>query len=374
MINSQKTRRNFGLWAALTFVVIIIVALLIWIGLARLNSHARSYGFALGYTLPSMSQQDRIKELSNIKSLGFSTVRFNLDWSSIQSKNGDTYTWKTSDEIMQDVNNSGLKAIITLDRTPPWARPANCKYSIFCAPANPNDYAKFAGTAVARYKQDPVIAWEIWNEPNIVNFWKPAPNAYQYAQLLRAADIAIKGQDPSAVVLVGGLSGNAINEGKVFIDGRTFLASLYADGTKNYFDGVAFHPYTNFRLPHAKDEYNGWTKLYATNPSIRSIMIANGDQKKGVWITEFGVPTDGVGKEVTDGYEPVPEGADHVSLLLQTNITNQAIGDLQKFTWIKAFMWYTYQDNGKTEDSSYGLLTVGGKPKPAYYALQKVLK
>ena len=33
--------------------------------------------------------------------------------------------------------------------------------------------------------------------------------------------------------------------------------------------------------------------MYQTSPSIRSIMVANGDSAKKIWITEFGAPTSG---------------------------------------------------------------------------------
>lgn len=341
-------------------------------------THQLSYGIALGYTLPLMNQNDIVKELDVIKNLGFNEVRFNIDWSAVEPVDNNRFVWGKFDQIMQDVKESNLHSIVTLDRTPLWARPTDCTYSIFCAPANPDDFAKFASEVIQRYKNDNVDAWEIWNEPNIVNFWMPAPNAEQYAQLLKVAYTSIKKQDSSAVVLIGGLSGNANDEGQSYIDGRTFLKSLYADGAKYYFNGVAYHPYTNLSLPNSTNSHNGWLKMYATTPSIRSIMVANGDQSKKVWITEFGVPTDGPGATVSNtSAKQLPAGADHVTLALQAQIAQDAINEAQKINWIQDFDWYTYidsSDNTNTSGNFYGMLQSNAIPKPVYYVFKKLMQ
>ncbi len=52
----------------------------------------------------------------------------------------------------------------------------------------------------------PVQLYEIWNEPDNPEFWAPHPDAAAYAQLYAAARAAILAADPSARVLVGGLT------------------------------------------------------------------------------------------------------------------------------------------------------------------------
>src|SRR5437588_116960 len=70
----------------------------------------------------------------------------------------------------------------------------------------PADYAIFAAAAVRHYAPMGVHTWEIWNEPNIPEFWSPAANVVQYAAMLKQADVAIKAADPTATVLTGGTS------------------------------------------------------------------------------------------------------------------------------------------------------------------------
>jgi hypothetical protein len=359
----------------LILLILLVVAGIFIHGLRSPSSQQLTYGVALD--LGSLDQAHRIKELSQIKNMGFTEVRFDLNWSTVQPRNGNTYTWTTTDAVMQEVKNSGLTSIVTLDRTPGWARPANCRHSIFCAPSRPSDFAKFASAVVKRYQGYGVSAWEIWNEPNIINFWKPAPNPYEYTQLLKASYLAIKQQDPNATVLVGGLSGNAYNINSSYIDARTFLNQLYSDNAKDYFNGVAYHPYTSLRLPQDVTPYNGWPKMYKTNPSLRSIMVAHGDQSKDIWLTEFGVPTNGPGTEVSNPAGQLPPKADHVSLAAQAQIARETLKEAKDIKWIKNFDWYTYMDFStkiSTSESFYGLLQYNGNPKPAYFVLQDALK
>jgi hypothetical protein len=342
------------------------------------NNKNLSYGYAVGYTLPLMSVKQRQAELAAIKSQGFDEIRYNIDWSAVQPKDSKTYQWKLTDSIVKDVNDSGLKSVITLDRTPPWARAADCQTSIFCPPVKPIDFATFSTAAVQRYQKYNVLAWEIWNEPNIKNFWKPYPDPNHYQALMTAAYTAIKIKVPSATVVVAGLAGNAIDGEKSFIDPRTFLQQLYTAGLKNHFDGIAYHPYTNLGLPLTPDPHNGWLKMNVTQPSIRSIMTANNDTSKGLWITEFGIPTGGTSTEITDLTSKVqPEKPDHVSLAVQSQIARAALADAKSYPWVKDFDWYNYKDTSTSAadaENFYGLFDKNNKSKPAFDAFKQVLR
>lgn len=372
LARKRKTARWLGIPTLLVVCILLVVGL---VGYKIIFKPSRfSYGLAMGDSLDGMSQEKQLATLKHIKSLGFDEVRFNLDWNAIQPNNNKTYIWAASDILVRNVQRSGLNAIIILDRTPPWARPKSCTGSFFCAPAQPSDFATFAAAAAARYRGHNIAAWEIWNEPNIVNFWKPSPSPDQYTKVLKAAYQVIKRQNPSAQVLIGGLAGDAINESTSYIDARTFLSELYTDGAKNNFDGAAYHPYTSLRLPDTPAAHNGWPKLYETSPSIRSILVANNDQTKDVWITEVGAPTSGSGSVINDGNtQQLPPRADHVSDTLQAEIAQNMIQDLKKITWIKHLDWYTYTDSSSTSGGSYGLFQTDGLPKPAYTVFKTVL-
>jgi hypothetical protein len=69
----------------------------------------------------------------------------------------------------------------------------------------------------------------------------------------------------------------------------TMLTQMYAyAAARPMFDALAIHPYTQPVLPAAQlAQFGGW----ATVPTLRSLMVANGDGAKHMWVTEYGAPT-----------------------------------------------------------------------------------
>jgi hypothetical protein len=365
---------KYKLKTKVILIIIFLSAVLIALKIYKAQSPTEKenmpiYGISIGSSLTSMTASELTNELQDIRATGFTAVRFDVPWNLIQPNNQKSYTWTKFDNIFHDVKRAGLTPLPILDDTPLWARPADCRSSELCAPAHANQFALYAAAVVRRYTPEGAKNWEIWNEQNTVDFWKPAPNPSAYAQLLRIAYGTIKHQNPSAIVLVGGLSGSASTDRRGNIDSRTFLSMLYKDKVNHYFDGVAFHPYTNLNLPNDQLPNNGWSKMADLSPSIRSIMISNGDETKKIWITEMGVPTNGPGYEVNAAGIPILPEADHVSQQLQALTAQQALSDVKKENWISSFFWYSYKDMGISKNSTanfYGLVKLSGAKKPAY--------
>jgi hypothetical protein len=80
----------------------------------------------------------------------------------------------------------------------------------------------------------PIRMWQIWNEPNISNYW-PQPFARTYVPLLRLAHQAIKRADPGAKVVLGALTNFAWRA-----LGQIYLIA----GARNGFDVVALNGFT----------------------------------------------------------------------------------------------------------------------------------
>jgi hypothetical protein len=334
-----------------------------------------SYGVTLSDKLTKSSQQDQVAYLKQVKAAGLKEIRYDLSWNVVEAQKGK-YDWSKFDNVIKNVNAAGLKSIVMIARTPAWAAPTSCRGTTFCAPADKAAFAKFAGLAASRYKDNNVIAWEIWNEPNIVEFWKPMPNPNQYARLLQGAYESIKKANPSATVLVGGLSGNSVNfNGDDYIDPRSFLGQVYAADTTKPFDGIAYHPYTGTGSTASKGEYNGWLKVDTGKYTIRSVMIDNGDASKQIWITEYGVPSDGPKAAVTDlNATSQPKNVDHVSIQVQDQILKEMIENIRSRSWIRHFDWYTLRDDASPSSNAggaYGLYYYNGQAKPAQSTLKQ---
>jgi hypothetical protein len=147
-----------------------------------------------------------------------------------------------------------------------------------------NSWADFVANTVDRYKPGGTLAtqqgwgsgvgvrhWEIWNEPDLNQFW--SGTVAEYYRLLEVAYTTIKFYDPGATVILGGLA---------FFEKPDWLTDLLAqtggDPAKAYFDVLSFHYY--------------WS-IYTTEywlDQTRSTLDANGLSHVPIWITESGVP------------------------------------------------------------------------------------
>jgi hypothetical protein len=221
---------------------------------------------------------------------------------------------------------------------------------------SPATYAAFASEAVKRYAAMGVHAYEVWNEPNIAAFWQPAPDAAAYTELLRTAYPAIKAADPSAIVVTGGLSPAVTNE--TSIAPTDFLQGVYANGGQGAFDAVADHPYSWPAYPGETQGWNAWYQMTGADPSLRSVMTANGDSDKKIWATEYGAPTNG------------PPGT-FVSEATQAQMIATAFSLWQTYDWAGPLFIYQQRDLGTATDNRenfFGLVRADYSPKPAFDA------
>jgi hypothetical protein len=191
-------------------------------------------------------------------------VRLNgVLWSEIEPSEG-TRNWQVLTGLEQALINAaqkGLKVILVVRSTPPWAQQAP---GSSCGPIKEdklNSFANFVSDLVSRYSLEPysVEYWELWNEPDApvilsqtipYGCWGNPGDTYYggsyYTEMLKVAYPAIKAADPNAQVLVGGLLldcdptnppvGNDCKSSK-------FLEGILANGGGLYFDGVSFHAF-----------------------------------------------------------------------------------------------------------------------------------
>ncbi len=332
------------------------------------------FGLSLGDTLQGMPSTRLANELSGIKALGVGWIRVDLDWNDIQPNNASSYHWSGFDAIVAGARARGLQVLPVVDYTPSWARPASCTSAEFCAPASPGQFAAFAAAAAARYAPRGVHNWEIWNEENQNFYWQPSANASAYVTLLKQTYAAIKHVDGSATVISGGLATTDTAAGG--IAQLDYLSEMYADGAKGSFDAVGYHPYS-FPVPASYFvSWNAWSKMGQTTPSLRSIMVANGDGNKQIWPTEYGAPTNGPGAVSVPNNYNINASPDHVNEAMQAVIARDFVTTAENVPWLGPAFWYTYQDAGtdasNTEDF-YGLLRANGSQKPAYLAFKEAL-
>lgn len=316
-------------------------------------------GVSVGDNLASLSDAELENALTGMDNLGVKWIRFDMAWDLVQRNDANHYDWSRYDRMIAAANRHGLNMLPILAYTPTWARQQACAADFQCAPADPNKFAAFAHEAAIRYAPLGIKTWEIWNEPNINAFWLPSPNATAYTDLLKASYTAIKNADPQAKVISGGLSPAENTPGH--IAPRDFLTAMYLSGAKNYLDAVGYHPYSFPALPGSIFSWSGWSQMSDLNPSMRSIMIANGDGDKQIWATEYGVPSG---------------GQSDVNETLQALSYRDAINQMSNMPWMGALFIHTYKDfsnNPSSIESYFGMVAYNGALKPSYYELKNDL-
>jgi polysaccharide biosynthesis protein PslG len=336
---------------------------------------AKGIGFSVP-TFPALSPGEQRVWLNDFRALGITWIRFDISWAAVQPANASSYDWSRYDTAVANANAYGIHVDAEVDYSTPWANIGGCSETPdHCQPASPRAYATYAA-AIARHFGARVSAEEIWNEPNISKFWRPAPDPAFYVSMLKDAYIAIKSADRSMVVVSGGLA-EVLNNG-VDISPVTFTRDMYRDGAQGYFDALGDHPYSYPALPSQYESWSGWSEMSQTRPSIRSIMAAYGDSATPVWITEVGSPTGGPGAGAScgSGGGHAANKGQHVSQCLQAEEITQVVADERSLGWLGPAFIYSFQDLGVTQGNEhdfFGLLTAYGGKKLSYMALKEAI-
>lgn len=284
-------------------------------------------------------------------------VRMVVDWSAVEPERGKP-NWTYVDEIVEAAAAQGIELLGLIAFTPAWAATPAAGQSANPSHARASDtsaFANFARSAADRYAPRGVHTWEIWNEPNIDQFWPPRPDADEYGGLFRVAAEAIRGVDSRATLLIGGLAQqpDAPNFG---VTPTAYLEQLYRNGSAQLADGVAAHPYSYPSLP--MDPNGQSAGGFMDLPKLHDVMESHGDGAKKIWLTEFGAPT---------GTAP-----NAVSEAKQAEILLQARRQVDSWDWAGPLFYYELVDHGMgfyDKEENFGVLRADLTPKLAALAL-----
>ncbi|HEX7609086.1 MAG TPA: hypothetical protein VF380_00305, partial [Solirubrobacteraceae bacterium] len=291
--------------------------------------------------------------------LGAHWVRMFVSWRSLQPARGPISAGAlgTYEQVFQKLP-AGTKVILDVFGTPRWETGSSDEHA---PPANPHDYAAFVGALAQRFAGH-VSAYEIWNEEDESRWWSGGPDPGAYARLLEATYPVVKGTEPKATVVLGGLTGNDY----------PFLQSVYAAGAKGSFDAVGVHTDTacNVLSPYVflrgvdnrmiPDSFLAYREVHAT-------MLANGDDKP-IWMTELSWRTTGATCNEGAWAGQKPEG---VSDEQQATFLSQAYHCLAQAPYVQVALWFPIQDEGALVS---GLVRADGSHKPSFTALRSYVR
>jgi hypothetical protein len=235
------------------------------------------------------------QDLDLMAAAGIKTVRFAFG-SHTQSQCSATgfYT-----RIANELDTRGLSALASIS--------IPNRLVTTATPAELTSYQNWLSTMVTCYKGR-FHNYEVWNEPNFHLFWninerttnnaEYAASVGYYISYLKTTYETIKAIDPSATVILGGITQNWII---TLTDGRTvgsmsrFMEEFNRQGGYRYIDAWAFHPYADYD-PARSYSYKNYTGCGTENIKridefknyIYSQTIPVEHRNKPLWLTEIG--------------------------------------------------------------------------------------
>lgn len=269
---------------------------------------------------------------------GVKLIRDEIHWNRVEREKG---VLAIDENILRNVDSTlaaGIEPMISLDY-------GNKLYDDGNAPVSKEAVEGFARYCefMARTFKGKIRYWEVWNEPNLEQFWKPSPNPKDYSALLKAAYKACKTGNPDCVVVGMATSGIPLD----------FIEAVLKDGGAKSMDILSVHPY---RYPTSPEKGN----LSADIRKLRSLMDDRGAKGKPIWVTEIGWPTH-VGET---GVTPDRQAA----MLVRAYLEALAAG-------VETVFWYWFGNDGPDaayNEHHFGIRFADGSPKPAYKAYKSM--
>jgi hypothetical protein len=241
---------------------------------------------------------DPNQQLNKIVASGVESIRVTFDWSEAQPY----HTWSqvpmgqaaqfqgdpvptdftSSDQIVSMAARRGLSVLPVVLNAPAWdATPTT---QMVGAPLYFGPYVSYVEALVHRYGPHgsfwsshrsvpyrPIRQWQIWNEPDLIDYWSFTPWVRTYVSLLKQSSAAIKAIDPKAKVVLAGMPNYVWR----------YLNAIYRiRGARKAFDEVAVHPYT--ANPRG---------IITILQRVRAVMNRHGDRHKPLIATELGWPS-----------------------------------------------------------------------------------
>jgi len=335
-----------------------------------------------------------------LKQLNSKLVRINLVWGGVNgvasrrpanpaNPNDPAYDWSAYDRTVNYAQQYGMKVVLAIVSTPPWA---NAAAGVNVAPKNALDLQRFAAAAARRYNGSfvapdgrilpPVRHWLAWNEPNNPAFLRPQyrkvgkrtvlQSAISYAKICNAIVKGVRTTTIGASRVACGVTAprgnNNPNSSRPALSPLAFLRAMKAAGATG-FDAYAHHPYygapreTPSTPPPNGARGQAPTAITLGNLHLLVREVTRLYGNKRIWITEYGYQTN------------PPDRIFGVSYRNQARYLTQAYGMAKRHPRIDMFLWFLLQDERRPqieEGWQSGLLTATGAKKPAFAAFQKL--
>ena len=185
------------------------------------------------------------KEIEAMKKAGILNYRAEISWAGAERSPG-VYTFDNIDKTVRLADENGIKTHLLIDYsneiwvpTPDSDTIQSHRRASFMGAHTKEQvdaFARYAKEVVKRYPTVKTV--EIYNEPSF-SYWQPH-NDYKsldYATFAKVVSMAIKEVRPDVTVMGGSFAFGGSPTAYRFMD------DFFSEGTLDYVDGVAYHPY-----------------------------------------------------------------------------------------------------------------------------------
>jgi len=289
------------------------------------------FGVNIHFTDPAKGEMDQFAEA------GYRLARMDLAWSAVE-REGGVYDFAAYDRLVTQLSKAGARALFILD----YGNPLYDNGKSPCTEAGRAAFSRYAAAAAAHFRGKGVI-WEIWNEPNLTQFWKPGPNAGDYAKLAVATVRAVRAADPTAVILAPGSSGFPWE----------FLETVCRGGVLEHVDAISVHPYRRTPPESADSDFGRLRALIARHAPA-------GRRNLPIVCSEWGYSTALGG--VTE--------ARQANYLTRMWLANLAAG-------VNLSIFYDWRDDGddpRENEFRFGTVRRDLRPKSSFLAARSLIK
>jgi hypothetical protein len=250
--------RFLFIFAAVLFPVIVAFSPAV-IGAEPLPGPAIPDGFGVNIHFTGLP-----RDLTMIADAGFKFIRMDLVWSRVEQNKGE-YEFKESgyDALTLGCEELGIRVLYILDYS-------NELYETdrsVRTEAGRKAFADFATAAAKRYAGNGIL-WEVWNEANIGQFWRPQPSIDDYCKLVEAVAPRIREADPNGQVVAGATSQIPLE----------WFEGCFKNGLLNWIDVLSVHPYRSQPPETVIQDYAKFRELIARYaPAGKKIPVISGE-------------------------------------------------------------------------------------------------